>query len=78
MYRIEEEEFFVDIYHYSRKIEGGPLGFPEHYALVVEYFEDEEKTQLAFHKLYEAACDANGKLYATHRDLRRIHLTEWQ
>ena len=78
MYRIEEEEFFVDIYHYSRKLKRGPLRLPEHYALVIEYFEDEEKTQLAFRKLYEAACDVNDKLYATHRDLRGIELTNGQ
>ena len=78
MNSIEDEEYFVDLYHYSRKVEGNTLGFAEHYALVVEYFEDKDKTQRAFRKLYEAGIDENGKLYATHSDLRRTHLRQWQ
>ena len=76
MHQTEEETYFVDVYHYSREIEDKSIGIDKHYALVVEYFEDEGKSQLAFPNIFEAGRDENHKLEATHYDLQASHLTK--
>ena len=43
--------------------------FFEHYALVVEYFEEQTKTNRKYRKIYQAFKRENDKLKADHNDL---------
>ena len=75
------KEYFFDMHVYSRKVDKSLLKklFFEHYALVVEYFEDQTKKIPKYRKIYQAFKGEGSLLKADHDDLdEEFEIHKWQ